>query len=135
MSNFFGGALGLYLLLYVLPGIHGAREFDYIVEGEPRDTLDRVATALVFALISSLASAAFFGQSLTPHVEIRSETPPDVILAAFLQPEHLLLSTLISVVVASIFAVAQNHGWAYSALRYCGMTKKTGRNDVWQQTF
>ena len=136
MNNFFGGGeLGLYLFLYLLPGILGALVFEYIVEGEPRDTLDRIATALVLSLVSALAATLLFGQSFTPHIEIRNETPPDVILAAFLRSKHLLPPTIVSVVVATFFAVAQNHGWAYAALRYCKMTKKTGRNDVWQQTF
>ena len=136
MGNFFGGgAVGLYLFLYLLPGILGALVYEYVVEGEPRDTVDRIATALVLALISALAPWLLLGQALAPHIEIRSETPPNIILDAFLQPKHLLLATLISTVVALFFAVAQNHGWVYALLRFCKMTKKTGRNDVWQQTF
>src|ERR1700690_172965 len=114
MGNIFGGgAIGLYLFLYVLPGILGALIYEYVVEGEPRDILDRIATALVLALISALASWLLFGQALTPRFEIRSDTPPDAILGVFLQPKHLLLSTSLSAVVALFFAVAQNHGWVY----------------------
>jgi hypothetical protein len=135
MGNFFGGgATGLYLFLYVLPGILGALVYEYVVEGEPRDTLDRIAAALVLALVSALSSSLLFGQSLTPNIEVRSETPPDVILGAFLRPKHLALSTLISVAVALSFAAAQNHGWVYGVLRKLKLTKKTSRNDVWQQT-
>jgi hypothetical protein len=136
MGNIFGGgAIGLYLFLYILHGILGALVYEYVVEGEPRDTLDRIATALVLALISALASGVLFGQSLTPHIDIRTETPPDVILGAFLQPKHLLLTTFLSAVVALFFAVAQNHGWVYGLLRFLRMTRKSGRADVWQQTF
>lgn len=136
MGSFFsGGALGLYLLLYVLPGILGALAYEYVVEGEPRDALDRVATALVLALVSALISSLVFGQSLTPKLAIGPETPPDIILGAFLQPKHLALSTVISTAAALAFAAAQNHGWIYSALRRLKFTKKASRNDVWQQTF
>lgn len=136
MSNFFGGgAVGLYLFLYVLPGILGALVYEYVVEGAARDTFDRIATALVLALISALALPLLLGQALTPHIEIGAETPPNVILEAFLQPKHLLLSTFISTAVALFFAIAQNHGWVYDVLRYIKLTKKSGRNDVWQQTF
>jgi hypothetical protein len=136
MSNIFGGGtVGLYLFLYLLPGILGELVYEFIVEGEKRETLDRIAGALVLALISALAPPLLFGLALTPHVEVRNETPPDVILEAFLQPRHLIVTTLVAAIVAALFAVVQNHGWLYRLLRTLRMTKKTGDNDIWQQTF
>lgn len=136
MNNIFGsGAINLYLFLYLLPGILGALVYEYVVEQEPREALDRIATALVLALFGALASTLFSIGALAPHFIVHSDTPPDKILEAFLQPKPLLISTLISASVAILFGTAQNHGWIYGALRFLKITKKTGRSDVWQQTF
>jgi hypothetical protein len=136
MENIFGGgAIGLYLFLYLLPGLFGTLVYEYVIEGERRDVLDRIATALVLALISYLALHFIAGENVVPRVEVRSDTPLNVILDAFLEPAHLFWATIISTGVAAIFAVAQNHGWIYAALRQLRMTRKTGESDVWQQTF
>ena len=136
MDNVFGGgAIGLYLFLYVLPGIFGAFVYDYVLEGEKRETTDRVLSALVLALVGYLSLYVLTGARLVPNVEIKNDTSPNVILDAFLQPQHLLLVTLISVVFGLAFAVAENHGWIYWAMRGLRMTRKTGESDVWQQTF
>lgn len=43
MNNVFGGGpIGLYLFMFILPGILGAMVYEYVVEGEQRDTLDRI---------------------------------------------------------------------------------------------
>lgn len=106
-----------------------------MLEGEKREAVDRVLSALVLALVGYLSLYALTGAPLVPNVAVRSDTPPNVILDAFLQPRHLLLMTLISVASGLAFAVAENHGWIYRAMRWFRMTRKTGENDVWQQTF
>ena len=136
MENVFGGgAIGLYLFLYVLPGIFGAFVYDYVLEGEKRETVDRVLSALVLALVGYLSLYVLTGARLVPNVEIKSDTPPNVILDAFLQPKHLLFVTIISVGFGLAFAIAENHGWIYRLMRLLRMTRKTGESDVWQQTF
>lgn len=136
MNDIFGGgAVGLYLFLYVLPGLFSALVYEFVLEGEKREVLDRIASALVFALFGNLALHFLLGDRVVPSIEIKSDTPANVILDAFLQPTHLLLATLISSVAALIFAVAQNHGWTYAAMRWLRLNRKTGETEVWQQMF
>ncbi|MGO9742877.1 MAG: DUF6338 family protein [Roseiarcus sp.] len=138
MDNIFGGgAIGLYLFLYLLPGLFGALVYEFTLDGEKRELMDRVATALVLvlALVSNLALHFLFGERVVPNIEIKSDTPANVILDALLQPTHLLLATLISSAVALGFAVAMNHGWIYAAMRTLKLNRKTGETDVWQQMF
>jgi hypothetical protein len=75
------------------------------------------------------------GQNIVPSFDIKSDTPLNVILDAFLQSSHLFLATLFSTALALVFAIAQNHGFLYRAMRGLRMTRKTGESDVWQQMF
>jgi len=65
MDDFLKGDSGaVYIFLYLLPGFLGSATFDYLVEGEPRETFDKIVFALSMTLLSSLTVSRLFGMPL-----------------------------------------------------------------------
>lgn len=129
-----GGSVALYLFFYVLPGLFGSLVYDYVIEGEKREATDRIATALVLTLISSVALHYLADIPIVPNLDVTNDTRVNAIINAFLG-KNLLYASLLSAVIASVFAAAQNHGWIYGAMRWLRLTRKTGESDIWQQLF
>ncbi len=135
MEKAFGGStVALYLFFYVLPGLFGSLVYDYVVEGEKRETIDRIATALVLTLISLVALHYLTDTPIVPTLEVTNDTRVNAIMNAFLG-KNLLYASLFSAFIAATFAASQNHGWIYAVLRWLRLTRKTGECDIWQQVF
>lgn len=129
-----GGSVALYLFFYILPGLLGSIIYDYVIEGERRDNTDRIATALVLTLVSSVTLNYFFDVPIVPSLEVHNDTRIDTIINAFFG-KSLLQASLLSSLLALSFAVLNNHGWTYGLLRFLRITYKTGDADVWQEMF
>lgn len=128
------GPIALYLFFYLLPGLFGSMVYDYILEGEKRENIDRVASALVLTLASAMVLHYAAGAPIVPSFEVTNETRVDALMNAFLG-ENLLRATLLSTVIALVFGALNNHGLLYLLLRAIHITYKTGDGDIWQQTF
>jgi len=131
---FGGGAVTLYLFFYVLPGLFGSLVYDYVVEGEKRDAIDRIATALVLTLVSSVALHFLLDTPIVPNIDVTNDTRINTVMNAFLG-KNLLYASLLSAAIAAGFAALQNHGLLYDGLRWVRLTHKTGECDIWQQLF
>lgn len=129
-----GGSITLYIFFLVLPGLLGSIIYDYLLEGEKRDNTDRIATALVLALSSSVILHYLFGYPILPKMEITNDTRIDLVINAFLA-ENLLYNSALASFLALAFATLNNHGIIYLALRYFRITYRTGEADVWQDVF
>jgi hypothetical protein len=129
-----GGSVTLYLFFYILPGLLGSIVYDYTLEGERRDNVDRIATALVLTLLSSVILNFTLNTPVVPTLEVHNDTRIDVIINAF-YGKNLLHESLLSTFLGLGFAVLNNHGWTYALLRFLRITYKTGDADVWQEIF
>lgn len=129
-----GGNITLYVFFLLLPGLLGSIIYDYFLEGEKRDNTDRVATALILTLISSLSMQYLFSMPILPKIEITNETRIDIIINAFLA-KSLLCTSLLSSAIAFVFALLNNYEIIYGALRKAGITIKVSKSDVWQDMF
>ena len=129
-----GGSVTLYVFFLLLPGLLGSIVYDYLLEGEKRDNTDRIASALILALLSSVILHFLFGIPILPNMEITNETSIDRIINTFLA-KNLLYASVVSSVLALVFAALNNHGTIYAILQFFRITYKTGDADVWRDVF
>lgn len=124
----------LFLFLFLLPGFLGLQVYDYLTVGAKRDGLQKIVTALCLTLLSDLAVRALAGIELIQLPKITKETPVSEVLGEFLGLNLLYLSVA-SIVFAAVFAVLNNHGILYRVARFARLTRRTGRDNVWQDLF
>lgn len=124
----------LFLLLFLLPGFLGLQIYDYLAVGAKRDGLQKIVTALCLTLLSSLTVRALIGIELIRVAKITKDTPLSEVLDKYIGLNLLYLSVA-SIVLAAFFAVLNNHGILYRAARCVRLTRRTGRDNVWQDLF
>jgi hypothetical protein len=135
MDDFLKGDSGaVYIFLYLLPGFLGLAVYDYLVEGQPRETFDKVVFALSIALVSYLAVSLVFGMPLVPAVPSGNDIELWKVLSRMLG-RNLIYVSVLSGALAIVLAFLKNYGiplWIFRKLR---ITYKTSSDDVWQDTF
>lgn len=127
-----GGSVALYLFFLLLPGLLGSFIYDYFLEGEPRENSDKITTALILTLLSSIIMHYAVRTPILPNIEITTGTRVDSIINAFLA-KNLLYTSALSSMIAFVFAIINNHGLIYSLMRRLGLSMKAPANDVWQK--
>ena len=128
-----GGTGAVFVFLYLLPGFLGALVYDFLVEGRKRDNFERIVAALVLTLLSSVALKVGFGISLLP-VAVDQSAAPIQIINAFVG-KNLFYGSLLSVAIATVFAVLNNFRVIYGVLRCFRITNKNSSVDVWADIF
>lgn len=134
MEGLPGEPTALFLLLFLLPGFLGLQVYDYLAVGAKRDGLQRIVTALCLTLLSGLAVRALIGIQLITIIKVTKDTPISEVLGSFVSPNLFYLS-VVSIVLAAFFAVLNNHGILYRLARFACLTRRTGRDNVWQDLF
>ena len=124
----------IFLFLFLLPGFLGSTAYSYLVEREKSDNYERVVQALTLTLVSTVVVHALTGLPILPTITINKDTPISSILLSTIN-ERILYTSIIAVFIAAVFAILNNHGLIYWALRHVGLTYKTSNADVWQDTF
>ena len=127
-----GGAV--YLFLYLLPGFLGMAVYDYLIEGQPRETFDKIVFALSMTLISYLAVSVVCGVPLVPGISLGKDSNAPTVLASMVGT-GLAYVSLFSILASILMAVLTNRGWPLRLCQLLGITYKTSSVDVWQDTF
>jgi Family of unknown function (DUF6338) len=134
MDDFLKGDSGaVYIFLYLLPGFLGSATFDYLVEGEPRETFDKIVFALSMTLLSSLTVSRLFGMPLVQPGMGKDSSAAE--LLANMLSRNLVYVAVVSVALSIVLAFLTNYGlplWIFRKLR---LTYKSSSVDVWQDTF
>ena len=120
---------GLFLLLYLLPGLLGGVVFDFLIGGPKREIFDRLVTALILTLAASVLLKVVLHMPVVP-VRVDKDTPISAVLDAFIG-RNLLYASIFSVLIATAFAAPANRGTTYEVLRWMGLTFNNGPADVW----
>jgi hypothetical protein len=127
-----GGSVTLYLFFLLLPGFLGSFVYDYFLEGESRANTDKITTALILTLLSSIIMHYAANTPIIPNIEITTETRIDSVINAFLA-KNLLYTSILSTIIGFVFAMINNHGLIYAIMRRLGLSMKAPANDVWQR--
>ncbi|MEI6557247.1 MAG: DUF6338 family protein [Rhodospirillaceae bacterium] len=119
---------------YLLPGLLGTVVYDYLVEGEKRDNLERVLHAFVLTLVNALLVHEVVGTPLISNIDVSGEAQVSKIASALLD-RNLLILALSASILSLVFAVVNNHDLLYRALRWLKVTYKVSSVGVWKDSF
>lgn len=125
-----GISLGLiYLLLFLLPGLLAVGIFRVLAEARPLQQFDVIVLGFALTLIANLM-AYLFGVSMLPDIRVSEDR---VLYFAYenLTAANLAAVTGFSVVLSLMFSWLHRQPKLWAYLRWCGLTNKTGRIDVW----
>ena len=124
----------LFLFLYLLPGFVGMVVYGFLVEGEPRDTFDRLVTAFVLSLLAALCVHFVVGEPLVPVLPVTAATPMSVVLQGLIDRD-LLYCSIVAMLSAIVMAFLNNHGMIYEVINRLKISYKISNTDVWRDVF
>lgn len=124
----------LALALYLLPGVVGVFVFESMRDREPGDGFSRAGAVVLLTLISLFVVQAVTAVPILPVTGDFKTTSPATVLSDFLT-FSLLPVFAVSILLSAGAAWMSNRGIGYRAVRALGITRKTGRVDVWHQVF
>jgi Family of unknown function (DUF6338) len=125
-------ALGI--LLVLLPGFACAYIVQFLAVRRKQSELDKVIEALLFSLILYVITLPFFGYMLPLGWTAPDRQHPNL-YRIVINWNHLVWLTVASVVFAILYSANINLDWAMRLLRRIGVTERTARKTVWNDTF
>jgi hypothetical protein len=125
------GAVAVFLFL--LPGFLGMSVYDFLIEGEPRDNVQRIIFSFVLTLLSAIVVNMTLAVPLIPMAVPKDADSLSVLKV--LVGVNLLYMSCSSVLIAISLAVLNNYGLPLRLFRSIKVTYKTSAVDVWQDIF
>ena len=122
-------ALGILLLL--LPGFTCAYIIQRLAVRTALSELDKVVEALLFSFLLYLATLPVFGYALP----LSWRATVDGAYQITPHYAHLVTLLLLSVIFGVLYATNINRDWLLSLFRTMGVTERTARLSIWNDTF
>lgn len=125
-------ALGI--LIVLLPGFVAAYIVQLLAARHKQTELDKVVEALIFSLVLYLLTLPLFGYSLPIAWHPGDGNHPEAWQIFIVWP-HLLVLAILAFVLGAIYSASINRNWLTVLFRYLGITERSARSSVWNDTF
>lgn len=122
------------ILLLLLPGFACAYIVEKLTVRKKQSDFDKVIEAFLFSLILYIVVAPFFDFTL-PLVWNRLTLSGSEQYILHLRWLYLAVLAICAAVLAIIYSANLNHDWVLRLLRKIGVTQRTARNTIWNDTF
>ena len=129
-----GTTEALAVLLLLLPGFSCAYLVQRLAVRSKQTELDKVIEALLFSFLLYLIASPFFGYSLPLSWQKKTVGGIEQFTFQLNGPYLITLSALVLVVVLA-YSANINYDWLLRLLRKLGITQRTARNSIWNDTF
>lgn len=133
--------VALQILLFLLPGFLSLTISRSIVTFRSHDVTDRVIHALIFSLVNAaLYSILAYGintarpGTLNPLTAIQLQDKA-IRFGDFFAVQNIITVVLVASFSGLVHAASLEKGWLFAFLRKIRVTGKTGKADVWSDTF
>ncbi len=125
-------ALGILLIL--LPGFTCAYIVEKLTARRRQSDLDKIIEAFLFSFLLYLAVSPFFGYAI-PLAWNQIEVAGTRQYALYLRWSYLVTLAGAASLLALIYSANINHDWFLKLLRKSGITQRTARSTIWNDTF